>query len=94
MATTYINYIGPHTLDLAPLQCNIVDIEEGGMQGLRTDKPGFQPMSLSIAEAMPLHGAAAGISQDVHHHIMMCNETVAAIVERLAVADKQVEVLR
>ena len=94
MAPTYLAYIGPHTLDLAPLQGKLVDIEEGGMQGLRPDLPGFQPMALSLAESMPLHGAAAGIAQDIHDHFVMCNQTVEMIDERLAVATKQLEVLR
>ncbi len=29
MATTYVDYLGPHTLDLVPLQGKLVDIEEG-----------------------------------------------------------------
>jgi hypothetical protein len=94
MATTYIIYIGPHTLDLLPLQGKLVDIEEGGMQGLRTELPGFRSMALSLAEAMPLHGVAAGIAQDVYDHFVMCDETVATIDESLAIAEKQVEVLK
>jgi hypothetical protein len=49
MAPTVISYTGPHTLDLAALQGKLVDIEEGGMQGLRTDLPGFQSMALFLA---------------------------------------------
>jgi hypothetical protein len=94
MATTYVNYIGPHTLDLSTLQGKLVDIEEGGMQGLRTEHPGFQPMVLSLAEAMPSHGAAAGIPQDIYDHFVECNGLIAAIDERLIIAEKQVEVLR
>src|SRR5262245_57101826 len=94
MATLFINYIGPHTLDLSALQGKLVDFEEGGLQGLRTDMPGFQSMALSLAEAMPLHGAAAGIPQDVYDHFVMCNKVVEGIDEALAIAQKQVEVLR
>ena len=28
MPTTYIPYIGPHTLDLVPLQGKLIDLEE------------------------------------------------------------------
>jgi len=93
MATLYINYIGSHTLDLSALQGKLVDYEDGGLQGLRPDMPGFQRMALSLAEAMPLHGAAAGIPQDVYNHFFMCNETIESIDEGLAIAQKQVEVL-
>jgi len=51
-------------------------------------------MSLSLAESMPLQGAAAGIPQDIHDHFVTCNQTVDVIDERLAVAAKQLEVLR
>ena len=51
-------------------------------------------MALSLAEAMPSHGAAAGIPQDVYDHFVMCNDTVAKIDERIAIAIKQAEVLR
>jgi hypothetical protein len=94
MAAKHIIYIGPHTLDLVPLQGKLIDYEEGGMIGLRTDMPGFQAMALSLAEAVPAHGAAAGIPQDVYDHFVMCNENVATIDERLAIAMKQVEVLK
>src|SRR6185369_2743734 len=75
MATAYIIYTGPHTLDLQPLQGKLVDVEDGGLQGLRTDQPGFQSMALALAEAMLQSGAAAGIPQDVYDHFVMCNET-------------------
>ena len=94
MASKFISYIGAHTLDMSSLQGKLVDVEEGGMQGFRADMPGFQPMALSFAEAMPLHGAAAGIPQDVYDHFVLCNQTVETIDELLAVANKQVEVLR
>lgn len=94
MAPKHITFMGPFTLDLTTLQNKLVDVEEGGLQGFRTDMPGFQAMSLSLAESMPLHGAAAGIPQDIHDHFVMCNQTVDAIDERLAVAAKQLEVLR
>src|SRR5690348_11721815 len=94
MSTTYVNYIGPHVLDLAPLQGKLVDIEAGGMSGLRTEQQGFAPMAQCLADAMPSHGAAAGIPQDVYDHFVMCNQTVELIDERIAVAEKQVEVLR
>lgn len=94
MSVKHIDYIGPHTLDMSALQGKLVDVEEGGMQGFRADMPNFQPMALSLAEAMPLHGAAAGIPQDVYDHFVMCNTTVDKIDELLAVAAKQVEVLR
>ena len=91
---SYIIYIGSHTLDFVVLQGRLVDYEEGGMQGLRTDMPGFQPMTLSLVEAMPLHGAAAGIVPADYDHFVMCNETVDMIDECLAIAVKQVEVLK
>ncbi len=94
MASKFISYIGAHTLDMSSLQGKLVDIEEGGMQGFRGDMAGFQPMALGLAEAMPLHGAAAGIPQDVYDHFVLCNETVATIDGLLAVANKQVEVLK
>ena len=64
------------------------------MTGFRPDLPGFQTMALALTEAMPLHGAAAGIPQEVFDHFVMCNETVDTIDARLAIAEKQVEVLR
>jgi hypothetical protein len=94
MAPTFISYTGSHTLDLAALQGKLVDIEEGGMQGLRTDLPGFQSMALFLAEAMPINGAAAGIPQDVYDHFVMCGETIETIDDRIAIAIKQVEVLK
>lgn len=94
MAPKHITFMGPFTLDLTALQNKLVDVEEGGMQGFRTEMPGFQTMSLSLAESMPLHGAAAGIPQDIYDHFVMCNQTIDAIDERLAVAAKQLEVLR
>jgi hypothetical protein len=94
MSTNHVNYVGPHTFDMATLQGKLVDLEEGGMQGLRTEQAGFQPMNLSLAEAMPAHGAAAGIPQDVYDHYVECNTTIAAIDERLVLAEKQVEILR
>jgi hypothetical protein len=94
MTTNYVDYTGPHTLDLGPLQGKLVDLEQGAMQGLRTDQPGFKPMALSLVEAMPSSGAAAGIQQDVYEHFVMCNDTVDKIDERLAISAKQAEVLR
>ena len=94
MAPKHIDYIGPHTLDMAALQGKLVDVEEGGTQGFRPELPGFQVMSLALAEAMPLHGATAGISQDVYDHFVQCTQTVATIDGLLAIAAKQVEVLR
>ncbi len=94
MAPQYIDYIGPHTLDMSSLQGKLVDVEEGGMQGFRTELHGFQPMALALAEAMPLHGAAVGISQDMYDHFVMCNQTIATIDALLAIAAKQVEVLK
>jgi hypothetical protein len=83
---TYIDDTGPYTLDLALLQGKLVDIEEGGMQGLRPDLSNFQSMALSLAEAMPLHGATAGIPQDVYDHFVLCNDTEASLPERPLVA--------
>jgi len=94
MAFIYITYIGPHALDLTALQGRLVDVQEGGMTGFRPDLPGFHSMALALTEAMPLHGAAAGIPQEVFDHFVMCNETVTEIDARLAVAEKQIEVLR
>jgi hypothetical protein len=94
MATPYVIYIGPHNLDLLPLQGRLYDLENGGLQGYRKDQPGFQFMAASLAKAMPDNGAAAGVPQDAYDHFVMCNETVALIDERISIAEKQVEVLR
>jgi hypothetical protein len=94
MATPYVIYTGPHSLDLVPLQGRLYDLENGGLQGYRKDQPGFQFMAASLAEAMPQYGAAAGIPQEVYDHFVMCNESVTLIDERIAIAEKQVEVLR
>jgi hypothetical protein len=63
MATSYTVYIGPHTLDLVPLEGKLYDIENGGLQGFRKDQPNFPAMAVSLAKAMPQNGAAAGIPQ-------------------------------
>jgi hypothetical protein len=92
MAITSI-YNGPHMLDLSTLQGKLVDIEAGGMRGLRTDMEGFSFVVLELAQSVPIAGAAAGVPQDVYDHFVMCNQTVDTIDERLAIARKQVEVL-
>jgi hypothetical protein len=94
MAAKYITYTGSHNLDLVPLQGKLYDIEEGGLQGFRTDQSGFPSVVLILAEAMPQYGAAAGVPQDVYDHFVMCNDAVGAIDARLVIALKQVEVLR
>lgn len=94
MPSKYIIYIGPHTLDFTSLQTKLVDFEDGGTQGLRPDMPGFASVVLALGEAMPLHGAAAGIPQDVYEHFVMCNETIDTIDERITVAAKQLKVLK
>ena len=86
-------YTGPHMLDCSILQGRLVDIEAGGMRGLRTDMDGFTFVVLELAQGVPVAGAAAGVPQDVYDHFVMCNETVVSIDERLAIARKQVEVL-
>jgi hypothetical protein len=86
-------YNGPHMLDCSILQGKLMDIEAGGMRGLRTDMVGFTFVVLELAQGVPVAGAAAGVPQDVYDHFVMCNETVVSIDERLAIARKQVEVL-
>ena len=86
-------YTGPHMLDCSILQGRLMDIVAGGMRGLRTDMEGFTFVVLELAQGVPAAGAAAGVPQDVYDHFVMCNETVVAIDERLAIARKQVEVL-
>ncbi|MCC6555140.1 MAG: hypothetical protein IT372_19415 [Polyangiaceae bacterium] len=86
-------YNGPHALDLTSLQGKLIDIEAGGMRGLRTDMEGFPLVVHELAQSVPVAGAAAGVPQDVYEHFVMCNETVQALDERLAIARKQVEVL-
>jgi hypothetical protein len=86
-------YTGPHALDLTSLQGKLVDIEAGGMRGLRLDMDGFSFVVLELAHSVPVAGAAAGIPQDVYDHFVECNQIVDGIDERLAVARKQVEVL-
>jgi hypothetical protein len=51
-------------------------------------------MAASLVEAMPVNGAAEGIPQDVYDHLVLCNDTVEKIDERIAIATRQVEVLR
>lgn len=94
MAAKYITYTGSHNLDMLPLQGKLFDIEEGGLQGFRTDQQGFPNVVLILAEAMPQYGAAAGIPQDVYDHFVLCNAAVGEIDARLVIALKQVEVLR
>ena len=90
---TYDIYPGPFMVDCTILQGNLVDIVNGGMRGLRTDWPGFTFVTLELANAVPLVGVTAGVPQDVYDHFVMCNQTVDAVDERLAVARKLVEVL-
>src|SRR5262249_51877313 len=90
---TYDIYPGPYTVDCTILQGNLVDIATGGMRGLRTDRPGFNFVTLELTNAVPTSGVASGIPQDVYEHFVMCNQTVSAIDERLAIARKLVEVL-
>jgi hypothetical protein len=86
-------YTGPHELNLTSLQGRLIDIEAGGMRGLRTDMEGFSFVVLELTTSVPVAGAAAGIPQDVYDHFLMCNQTVDEVEERLAIARKQVEVL-
>jgi hypothetical protein len=74
-------YNGPHMLDLSTLQGRLVDIEAGGMRGLRTDMEGFSFVVLELEHSVPVAGAAAGVPQDVYDHFVMCNQTVDAIDE-------------
>ena len=92
MATHDI-YPGPYVVDCTILQGCIIDIVNGGMRGLRTDRPGFTFVTLELANAVPLVGVTAGVPQDVYDHFVMCNQTVDGVDERLAVARKLVEVL-
>lgn len=94
MSSTYIIYAGPHDIDLSPLKGKLVDIEGGGMQGLRPDLDGFPSVVLALADAMPQSGAAAGIPQEVYDHFVTCNETIASIDDQLTTAAKLIEVLR
>jgi hypothetical protein len=94
MATNFITYTGTHTLDLNSLQGKLVDIEAGGLRGLRTDQENFPAVVLELEQAVPVAGAAAGIPQDVYEHFLLCNQLVADIDQQLAIAQKQVEILR
>src|SRR5690242_10104960 len=86
MTTTLTPFSGQHTIDASPLQGRLVDLEHGGMQGLRIDQEGFPTVVSVLVEAMPKSGTAAGIPQDVYDHFTMCNETVGLIDERLVAA--------
>lgn len=51
-------------------------------------------MNTSNVAAKYRSTATAGIPQDIYDHFVMCNQTIDLIDERLAIAAKQVEVLR
>ena len=93
MTTAYVIYKGPHNLDLTPAQGKLLDAEQGGAQGYRTDRDGYEDVEAEILQAYPTAGTAAGIPQDVFEHFVATNETVDFIDDKLVVARKQVEVL-
>jgi len=88
-----VDYKAAHQLSLIPLQGRLKDLEPGERRGMRTDQEGFEQMASELAQQVPVHGAAAGIPQDVYDHFLMCNDTVTLIDVELPVARKIVEVL-
>lgn len=93
MTAASVIYKGPLALTLNPLEGKLLDLEQGGRMGLRSDLPGFVEVRLELTQSYPTAGADAGIPQDVYDHFVMCNETIDTIDENLIIARKQVEVL-
>lgn len=93
MTAAYVIYKGPHALDLNPLEGKLLDLEQRGRMGFRSDLPGFIEVRFELTQSYPAAGEGAGIPQDVYHHFVMCNETIDTIDENLVIARKQVEVL-
>ncbi len=89
-----VDFKGPYTLDLSQLLDRLKDLDPDEKRGLRVELKGFPEVVAELAHAMPLHGAAAGIPQDVYDHFLGSNDTIAIIDEKLAIAEKQVEVLK
>ncbi len=89
-----VDFKGPYTLDLSQLQDRLKDLDPDEKRGLRVELERLPEVVAELAHAMPLHGAAAGIPQDVYNHFLYSNETVEIIDEKLSIAEKQVEVLK
>jgi len=86
-------YKGPLAFDLVKLLGRLVDLDPEEKRGLRTDLEGFEGVVAELAQSVPMHGAEAGIPQDVYAHFLVGNETVEFIDESLPAMKKVVEVM-
>ena len=93
MARVHITYEGTHLLDLTELEGDLVDLQAGSRQGMRTQLDGFKDARLELEQSEELNREAAGIPPDVFAHFLKCSDRLTRIDQKLVVAMKQVEVL-
>jgi hypothetical protein len=93
MARIHTTYTGPHTLDLTDLEGALVDLKSGSRQGMRTELEGFAETRAELQGSTQAHRDAAGISPDLFEHFTTCTDRLARLDEKVAIAEKQLEVL-
>ena len=93
MARRHVTYEGSHSLDLTELEGDLVDLKEGGRQGMRTQLEGFQEARDELEHSAEAHREAGGIPKELFEHFLWSTERLERIDEKLALALKQVEVL-
>jgi len=86
-------YRGPVAINLESIEEELVNLPPGGKRGLRQEKDGFEDVLAELAEALPVHGAAVGISNEAYARVLQATETLRKIREARALIDKLAEVL-
>jgi hypothetical protein len=86
-------YTGPTTIDLKEIALLLVDLAPGAMRGLRSEQPGVEDVMAELEKSIPAIGAKAGVSLEVHAHLVDTRETILKIRAARRLIDKVAEVL-
>jgi hypothetical protein len=87
------SYGGPFIINLQQHTGVLVDAADGDTQGCRQQQPGFEGVSEELLQALPLHGATIGLSNEVLARFQLLNERITAIRASRHDVDKAAEVL-
>jgi len=94
MATvTGTPYSGPLTIDLTDVKDDLVDLEPGARQRLRTEQEGMPGVVDELANSMPVLGDKAGISPAVYQRFVQRTELLAKLRKKANDLAKALEVV-
>ncbi len=86
-------YSGPLSFDLTALANLLVDQPSGATRGMCRDQPGITDVIHELADAMPAHGAAAGVSKEVYLRFLDSTAKLDLLRQHSAAILKIAEVL-